>query len=407
MNVFLERYSSWDRLKRGVAWLLKYKHFLVSKMRRRHDGNRMEPVKGELSVDDLKGAEREIVLCVQRDAFKEHFSHEVKSKRPLRKLCPILIDGVLCVEGRLQNAPIPTEVKHAFLLPKKHHVTDLIVKKYHEELAHTGREHVLASIRQKFWIVKGRVAVRHVLRECLYCRKRASRTGEQMMADLPPKRLTPDRPPFAFVGVDYFGPLLVKLKRNSVKRYGCLFTCLASRAVHIEISHSLDTDSFIHALRRFIARRGKPEIIRSDNGTNFHGGDRELRSALSEWNQQKINAFTSEREIEWILNPPTASHMGGVWERIVQSVKKILKALLREQIVNDESLLTLMAEAESVVNSRPLTPNPDDPIDAEPLTPSHLLLLRSNKPIPPGVFCEQGQYCRRRWRQIQYLANIF
>ena len=160
-------------------------------------------------------------------------------------------------------------------------------------------------------------------------------------------------------------------------------------------------------LRRFIARRGSPEIIRSDNGTNFHGGERELRSALSEWNQQKINAFTSQREIKWIFNPPTASHMGGVWERIVQSVKRILKALLREQLVNDESLLTLMAETESVINSRPLTPNPDDPIDAEPLTPSHLLLLRSNQSIPPGVFSEQDQYCQRRWRQIQYLANIF
>ncbi|XP_068689568.1 uncharacterized protein [Montipora foliosa] len=99
--------------------------------------------------------------------------------------------------------------------------------------------------------------------------------------------------------------------------------------------------------------------------------------------------------------------MGGVWERIIQSVKRILKALLPEQLVNDESLLTLMAETESVINSRPLTPNPDDPIGAEPLTPSHLLLLRSNQSIPPGVFSEQDQYCQRRWRQIQYLANIF
>ena len=99
--------------------------------------------------------------------------------------------------------------------------------------------------------------------------------------------------------------------------------------------------------------------------------------------------------------------MGGVWKRIIQSVKRILKALLPEQLVNDESLLTLMAETESVKNSRPLTPNPDDPIDAEPLTPSHLLLLRSNQSISPGVFSEQDQYCQRRWRQIQYLANIF
>ena len=110
----------------------------------------------------------------------------------------------------MQNAPIPTEVKHPVLLPKKHHVTDLIVRKYHKELAHAGREHVLSSIRQKIWIVKGRVAVRRVLRGCLYCRKRASPPGEQKRADLPPERLTPDRPPFTFVGIDYFGPFLVR-----------------------------------------------------------------------------------------------------------------------------------------------------------------------------------------------------
>ena len=115
----------------------------------------------------------------------------------------------------------------------------------------------------------------------------------------------------------------------------------------------------------------------------------------------------SQREIKWFFNPPTASHMGGVWERIVQSVKKILKALVSEQIVNDESLLTLMAETESILNSRPLTPNPDDPADAEPLSPNHLLLLRPNQPVPPGIFSKQDQYGQRRWRQIQYLANIF
>ena len=176
MNSFIEHYSSWNRLKRGVAWLLKYKLFLLSKVRHHDEGNHLGRIKGELSVDDLKRAENEIVVCVQREAFKEHFSQVVKSKSPLRKLCPILIDGIL--GGRLQNAPIPTEVKHPVLLPKKHHVTDLIVRKYHEELAHAGREHVLSSIRKKFWIVKGRVAVRRVLREFLFNRKRALPTGE-------------------------------------------------------------------------------------------------------------------------------------------------------------------------------------------------------------------------------------
>ena len=99
--------------------------------------------------------------------------------------------------------------------------------------------------------------------------------------------------------------------------------------------------------------------------------------------------------------------MGGVWERLVRSVKKILSVLLSEQVVGDESLLTVVAEAESILNSRPLTPNPDDPTDAEPLTPNHLLMLISNQAMPPGSFSKQDQYSRRRWRQVQYLADVF
>ena len=190
--------------------------------------------------------------------------------------------------------------------------------------------------------------MRRVLRDCFKCRGRNAPTGEQKMANLPLERATSDRPLFTFVGVEYFGPMVVKQRRNHVKRYGCLFTCLALRAVHIEIAYSLDTDSFIDALRRLIARRGRPEVIRSDNGTNFHGDERELRDVLSEWNQQRLSKFMCQQEIKWFFNPPTASHMGGVWERIVQSVIKIFKALVSEKIVDDESLLTLMAETESI-----------------------------------------------------------
>ena len=106
--------------------------------------------------------------------------------------------------------------------------------------------------------------------------------GQQIMGELPMVRVSPDRPPFTFVGVDYFGPLYVKQGRSHVKRYGCIFTCLVVRAVHVEIAHSLNKDSSINALRRFISRKGKPEKILSDNGTNFVGGERELRESLSE-----------------------------------------------------------------------------------------------------------------------------
>ena len=110
------------------------------------------------------------------------------------------------------------------------------------------------------------------------------------MADLPEDRLTPEKPPFSFVGIDYFGPLEVKQGRSRVKRYGCLFTCLTTRAIHIEIAHSLGTDSMVNALRRFISIRGCPERIRSDQGTNLIRSDKELKEAIEGWNQQKVNS---------------------------------------------------------------------------------------------------------------------
>lgn len=228
-----------------------------------------------------------------------------------------------------------------------------------------------------------------------------------MMADLPQESITPDNPPFTSVGVDFFGPIYVRQRRSHVKRYGCLFTCLSTRAVHIEITESLDTDAFINALRRFINTRGNPVTIYSDNGTNLRAGEKEIRESIQQWNEDQINKAMSQRNIKWHFNPPTASHMGGVWERVIRSIRKILRAILGNQIVTDEVLKTTMSEVQGILNSRPLTPLSDDSNDMEVLTPNHLLLLRSNVNLPPSLYSENDGYCRRRWKQVQYLAHIF
>ena len=155
----------------------------------------------------------------------------------------------------------------------------------HEAVGHLGQEYVLTNLRRKHWIVQGRAAVRRVLGNCLTCRKQNAQKGQQVMADLPSDRLTPNEPTFSYVGIDFFGPLYVKQGRSTVKHYGCLFSCLTMRATHIEVTESLETDSFINALRRFISRRGMPKMIRSDNGTNLTGGEREIREAINSWNQ--------------------------------------------------------------------------------------------------------------------------
>ena len=285
-------------------------------------------------------------------------------------------------------------------------MVDLIVRECHEESGHMGREYILAETRRRYWIVGGRVTVRSVLRGCFKCRRREARRCEQKMADLPSTRVTPGDPPFTNVGVDYFGTFYVKRGRTLVKRYGCIFTCLAMRAIHIEVAFSLDTASFVNALQRFISRRGQPRSITSDNGTNFVGADRELREAIEQWNQGVIGDYLCQKGIRWQFNPPAASHMGGAWERQIRTVRKVLGSVVREQVMDDEGLTTVMCLVEGIVNGRPLTPVSDDSEDLEALTPSHLLTLRRGPVLPPGKFAREDIY-RSRWKQIQYLADLF
>ena len=161
------------------------------------------------------------------------------------------------------------------------------------------------------------------------------------------------------------------------------------------------------ALRRFIARRGRPKEIFSDNGTNFVGANRVLRDALQAFNQDRIHSHCSQQNIEWNFNPPTTSHFGEAWERMIRSIRRILGGFLGNQTLNDENCLTLMAKVESMFNSRPLVPISFTDSEQEPLTPNHLLLLRRRPNLPPGVFSKDACYSRRRWAQVQYFANQF
>ena len=156
-----------------------------------------------------------------------------------------------------------------------------------------------------------------------------------------------------------------------------------------------------------MATRGSPEPIRSGNGSNFVSGEAERRRAISNWNQGKIANFLLQRNVEWIFNPLAGSHHGGAWERCIRTVQKVLNALVREQLLDDESLSTLICEVESIVNGRPWSKVSDDSHNLKPLTPNHLLLLRAGPSLPPGIFVRENLYSRRCWRQVQYLSDVF
>ena len=409
LDQLIAHYSSLNRVKKAVAWILRAKNFLRAKVKSKHAKFDCS----DLTVQDLQQAQTELIKHVQ----KQHLSNLISfvgsggrgmSKLPrfLQKLSPIILHDVVRVDGRLRNAPVSLDSKFPIILPSDSHFTELVILDHHAKVGHSGMGHTWSSLRQKFWIIKGSTAVRRVIGKCLFCRKRNASLGFQLMADLPPGRLQLDKPVFSHVGIDYFGPILVTQGRKQVKLYGCIFTCLTVRAVHIEISHDLTTDSFLNALRRFIARRGQPEHIRSDNGTNLAVANKVLRNALKEWNQSHINDYLRQRDVQWTFNPPAASHMGGSWERLIRSVRRILSSLLTSQSISDEVLLTVMAEAESIVNSRPLVPIIFQPGE-ELLTPNHLLLLRGNANLPPGLLEKKECYPRHRWRQAQFLANQF
>ncbi len=415
----LQHYSSWTALKRAVAWWMRLKMVLQCKAR----AQAAMKLQHLLSVEELERAEMEIIKWDQNRSFP-HVKKLVDENRcsksieknvesSLASLDPIMQNGVLKVGGRLGRAHISEEAKHQVILPQDSLVSNLIIKHVHEKINHQGQNHVLGELRRKYWIVRARVLVKKILRRCVICKKVQARQSQQKMADLPDSRLQFEKPPFTSTGVDYFGPFNIKQGRSTRKRYGVIFTCLTSRAVHIEVAETLDTSSCISALRRFIARRGQIKELISDNGSNLVGANTELKQAIKEWNQEEITNFTANRNIQWKFNPPSASHFGGSWERQIRTIRKILQAMLNEQYIrecrDDEQLRTLMCEVESTINSRPLTHASDDPRDLNTLTPNDLLLLQPSNmsPPPPGKFTEKDLYSRKRWRQMQYLSDLF
>ena len=404
-----EKYSCWRRLVRLYAWWMRYKFKLRCQVR-----NRSPPPERQTKVlrgDDLTEATLALCHLAQIESFKEDYkdlqvNRALSRNSSLLPLQPVLVDKIVRVGGRLDKAPIPFEAKHQVILPPAHPLSRLLVQDLHEKHLHVGREHTLALVRQTFWISRGKSFVRKIINDCLHCKRRRAKPNVPVLASLPKERLALCEPPFTNTGVDYFGPMNVKRGRVTDKRWGCLFTCLTTRAVHLELAGDLSTDSFIMALRRFRGRRGNPRTIRSDNGTNFVGANRELTEALKSLSEERITDELAQEGITWYFNPPSSPHMVGIFESMVKQVKRALNTVINDQVLPEETLRTVLVEAEAILNSRPLTSVSDDPDDYEALTPNHFLIGRASPNSPPGHFEEREANSRKRWRMAQALADM-
>ena len=226
------------------------------------------------------------------------------------------------------------------------------------------------------------------------------------MADLPTARLQLYKPAFYSTGVDCFGPLLVKVGRRHEKRWGIIFKCLTTRAVHLALLSNMDADAYLMALRRFIARRGRPAELWSDRGTNFKGGERELREAFASM-VPALQTQLAHQRISFCFNPPAAPHFGGVWEREIRSVKSALYTCVGAQPVHEEVLLTVLLEVEAILNSKPLGYVSADIADIDPVTPNSLLMGRPDGSLSQVVYPDTEILSRRRCRHSQVLADHF
>ena len=315
-------------------------------------------------------------------------------------------DGYLVVGGRLQKAQaIPYSTRHPKINDSRHELAQLIINEMHRSYYHPLTEYWLNQIRQEYWIIHGRQAVRSAKFKCNYCHRQTVKPLEQKMGNLPECRLEVGIV-FRNTGVDFFGPMLVEEKRSEVNVYGCLFVCMSTRACHLQLVDDLSTDHFIMALKRFIARRGRPQRMFSDNGTKFVGANNELRKCLKQLDEQRIQNFCAPKEIDWNFQPRSAPHFGGAWERLVHCAKKALKAVLKDRVVPKEALRISLVETEGILNSRSITHVSSDAGDDEALTTNHLLLLRANPSYEDAIVTDREVNSTKLWRQSQALANF-
>jgi len=292
-------------------------------------------------------------------------SQEVSTTSSLKTLHPFIDDKcILRVEGRPQQSTFPYHAIHQIILPRRHHFTKLIVSPEHIRLHHSGPQLLMTSLREKNWITRIRDVVRTVIYHCLTCSKFKVKASQQLKGQLPSTRVQPARP-FTTTGIDYAGPIVLRLgstrSKQTTKGYIAISVSFVTKAVQIEVVKSLRTEAFLAALRRFIARRGRPRVIYSDN---IQGAANQLQvynMLQCPTQMTRVQDFLTTEGCDWKFIPQHGPHFGGLWEAAVKSMKHHLQRPLGAQIATYEELGNLLVEIEVCLNSRPLCVLPNDP----------------------------------------------
>ena len=399
----LPRYTAkWRSMVRIIAWMLRSK---VS----------TEKKPSYLTTADLTNAELKIFRKIQRESYGSELKSlkangNVDKESKLYQLCPFIgDDDVIRMQCRTQNASTSYASRNPVILPNNHELVKLFLRYVHEKRLHFGEESIIAEARKSAWIINVRAAVRRTKRDCQRCRNRNAKPVMPQMGLLPEYRFEIGVKPFMHVGIDCFGPLEVAVKRSREKRYGMIFCCMVSRAVHIELLNGMDTDNCLMAIMSFLTLRGPSKFFYSDNGKNFQGSNNVMNKELKQMRHKLGDQVADKYKIDWFFNPPWAPHFGGPFERMIQSIKLAVDAMtntMKPRVPSEPVLRAALCESIGIMNSRPLTHTPIDAEDEMPLTPNDLL-GQSNLTTIPGLGDEKSNYCKALYRRAQHLTNVF
>ncbi|XP_053395601.1 uncharacterized protein LOC128555857 [Mercenaria mercenaria] len=360
-------FSSAAKLIRVTAWCLRF----VRKLKgRKYDRNTP-------TSDALEEAENLWIKHVQRKHFEEVYnSIALNSPNSLAGQLDIFIDecGMLRCRGRLECANLSEATRYPMLLPRKERFTHLLVKNVHKIMHHCGVSQTLSEIRHRFWIPRGRATIRTILKLSTVCKRMEGGPYKlSQMAPLPKERVS-ESTPFSYVGLDYLGPLYIKENKESKKVWVCLFTCLVTRAVHLEIVRDMSASTFLLCLKKIIATRGTPKEIVSDNATQFRLSSETIKLVWTNLLQDD-KSYASNEGMKWTFIIELAPWMGGFYERLVGIVKRALRKSIGRKLLMPDQMYTLLKEVEAVVNSRPIVCVGEDINSSIAITPSHFICL--------------------------------
>ena len=387
-----EKYSSIMKLIRVTAYVLQFIQRIrlcVSKRRLEKSESKM----GYLTSDKLNEAEIMWLLHIQRKHFNDVYKAiKMQRNNNLQRQLGLFIDddGILRCKGRLGNAELTEGARHPILLPRNDRITYLIIDHSHKQILHSGTSQTLSQVRQKYWILQGRATVKSVLRNCITCRKHEGGPYQTPVMPALPKTRVTKACPFSRTGLDYMGPIYIKTNEGTIKTWVCLFTCLVTRAIHLEMMKNMTAEDFLYGCRRFITVQGTLIEIWSDNASQFKTASDVLHSL---WKRtikcDQIQSYVSNSGIKWSFIVELAPWMGGFYERLVGLVKQSLRKSVGRNLLSDTQLQTLLKEIEAVVNSRHLVYAGDDIDSSITLTPGHLLTLNPKTGFPELIFEQQ------------------